>query len=243
MKGLGNFPISKGVLRHKRNLHALVTSACRLTTEPFPEMATQAQWNSEKYSSTCSRSISTEASVYLTPDSGSTWSSFWLGSTFSELHWKKTLKAWATRQCKVAGLDLIRKVSEGSLRKMGSAKRVGSPDGRTSGSNFLVWSTPNGGISDVDLTLSCSCVISLRSSGKYKKMVSVFYYHHPWCFNGVPDQINRSIISFPPIVFNRHLIEAKRGKKTAWMAVEGQEESPTESQRVFERVRMCINAW
>ena len=159
-------------------------------------MATQAQWNSEKYSSTCSRSISTDASVYLTPDSGSTWSSFWLGSTFSELHWKKTLKAWATRQCKVAGLDFIRKVSEGSLRKMGSANCVGSPDGRTSGSNFLVDAeSPNGGISDVDLTLSCSCVISLRSSENKEKMVSVFHYH-PLLLAGKRSNKQRSIISF-----------------------------------------------
>ena len=65
--------------------------------------------------------MSTEASVYRTPDSGSTWFLIVVGSTASELHWKYTLRAWATRQWRVAGLDLIKNVSEGSLRKMGSA--------------------------------------------------------------------------------------------------------------------------
>ena len=95
----------------------------------------------------------------------------------------------------MAGLDFIRKVSEGSLRKMGSANCVGSPDGRTSGSNFLVdepAESPNGGISDVDLTLSCSCVISLRSSENKEKMVSVFHYHPV----GKISNKQRSIISF-----------------------------------------------
>ena len=157
-------------------LHALVTRACLETTEPFPEMATQAQWNSEKYSSTLSRWMSTEASVYLTPVSGSTWSSRAVGSTASELHWKYTLKAWATRQWRVAGLALMRNVSKGSFRKMGMADWPGSVVGSTSGSSFWL-EPPKGGtwLATSGVTLlgiaeeSSFGTISLRSSGKLKK--------------------------------------------------------------------------
>ncbi len=124
------------------DLHALETRAWRDITDPLPEMATQAQWNSEKYSSTWSRWMSTDASVYLTPVSGSTWSSRFVGSTTSELHWKWTPRAWATRQWRVAGLDLIRYVSTGSFRNTGKANLVGSPCGRTLGSSLPLPSPP-----------------------------------------------------------------------------------------------------
>ena len=51
----------------------------------MPESAAQEQWYSPKYSSTWSRVISTDDSVYRTPVSGSTCSDVDVGETTSEL--------------------------------------------------------------------------------------------------------------------------------------------------------------
>ena len=71
----------------KQYLHAKVTRAgLDWTASDCAEVARQVQWNSPKYSSTLSLEIWTEASVYLSPVSGSTWLSTRVGAKISELH-------------------------------------------------------------------------------------------------------------------------------------------------------------
>lgn len=133
-------------------------SACREISEPFPLTATHAQWKSPNISSTWSRLMATDASVYLkrikqrrsrfkiwwrkrlevirylTPDSGSTWCSRLEASRTSALQVKWTERAWATRQWSCAGFVLNTKVSIGSFKKTGKADWLRSPEGRDVGS-------------------------------------------------------------------------------------------------------------
>ena len=84
-------------------------------------------------------------------------------------------------------MDLMRNVSEGSLRNIGKANRVGSPLGRTSGNSllgllFLPPGLPNGGLEELAVMGVASIgsegpsSISLRSSSKIRKKQSKCWF-------------------------------------------------------------------